>query len=155
MGTLIVLELLRKHPEYFSKAVLIATGNGLIGIPPFILGNMLPGLAKLFSYDSFPSHLPHHVSAYWSFLNEVGLERESMMAFSLANYPHLSSEEVAKITTPTLIISGEKDLVLGQGQEVANTLAKGKYLEIKGATHFTLAIERETHASTVEFLTKN
>ena len=64
MGTVIAIDLLHKHPEYFLKAALIATGNGLIGIPPFIFGNMLPGLAKVFSFNSFPSHLPSHVSAY-------------------------------------------------------------------------------------------
>lgn len=154
MGTLIALDLLNKHPEYFSKAVLIATGNGLIGIPPFILGNILPGLSKVFSYDSFPNHLPSHISAYWSFLNEVGLDRKSMIAFSLGNYPHLTAEKTAEIDIPILIISGEKDLVLGQGLQVAQTLPKGEYLEIKGATHFTLATEKETHISTLKFLLK-
>jgi pimeloyl-ACP methyl ester carboxylesterase len=33
MGTVIALDLLSTHPEYFSKAVLIATGDGLIGLP--------------------------------------------------------------------------------------------------------------------------
>jgi pimeloyl-ACP methyl ester carboxylesterase len=152
MGTVIALDLLNKHPEYFSKAVLIATGDGLIGIPPFILGNILSGLAKVFSYDSFPNHLPSHISTYWSFLNEVGLDRKSMIAFSLANYPHLTAEKTTEIDIPILIISGEKDLVLGQGQKVAETLPKGQYLEIKGANHFTLATDKETHISAVEFL---
>lgn len=155
MGTVIALDLLNKHPEYFSKAVLIATGNGLIGIPPFILGNILPGLAKVFAYDSFPSHLPSHISAYWSFLNEVGLERKYMIAFSQANYQHITAEKAAEIDIPILIISGEKDLVLGQGQKVAQTLPRGEYLEIKGANHFTLATEKETHVSTIEFLIKD
>jgi pimeloyl-ACP methyl ester carboxylesterase len=152
MGTVIALDVLHKHPEYFSKAVLIATGNGLIGIPPLIFGNILPRLAEVLSYDSFPNHLPSHISAYWSFLNEVGLDRKSMIAFSLANYPHLSVAKAAEIDVPILIISGEKDLVLGQGQKVAESLPKGEYLEIQGANHFTLATEKETHLSVIEFL---
>lgn len=155
MGTVIALDLLDKHPEYFSKAVLIATGDGLIGIPPFILGNILPGLAKVLSFESFPSHLPSHVAAYWNFLNQVGLDRKSMIAFSLAEYPHLSAEKAAEIDIPILIISGEKDIVLGQGIKVAQTLPKGEYLEIKGANHFTLAIDKEVHLSTIRFLTKS
>jgi hypothetical protein len=35
MGTVIALDLL-SNPEYFSKAVLIATGDGLIGLPFYI-----------------------------------------------------------------------------------------------------------------------
>jgi pimeloyl-ACP methyl ester carboxylesterase len=155
MGTLIALDLLNEHPEYFSKAVLMATGDGLIGIPPFILENILPGFAKVFSYDSFPKHLPKHISAYWNFINEVGLDKESMIALSLAKYPTLTAEKASKIEAPTLIISGELDLVLGKGKKVAQTLPKGEYLEIKGANHFTLATEKETHSSTIKFLLKN
>lgn len=155
MGTLIAFDLLNKHPEYFSKAVLMATGDGLIGVPPFILENLLPGFAKVFSYDSFPSHLPKHISAYWNFLNEVGLDRESMIALSLAKYPTLTAENAAKIEVPTLIISGEMDLVLGKGQKVAQTLPHGEYLEIKGANHFELATEKKVHQSTIKFLIKD
>ncbi|WJJ96507.1 alpha/beta fold hydrolase [Algibacter luteus] len=155
MGTLIAFDLLSKHPEYFSKAVLMATGDGLIGVPPYILENLLPGFAKVFSYDSFPNHLPKHVSAYWNFLNEVGLDRESMIAMSLGKYSTLTAENAAKIEVPTLIISGEMDLVLGKGQKVAQTLPNGEYLEIKGANHFELATERKAHKSVIKFLIKN
>jgi pimeloyl-ACP methyl ester carboxylesterase len=149
---IIAFDLLYKHPEYFAKAVLIATGDGLIGYPPFIFKNVLSGLAKLLSYETFPSHLPSHISAYWSFYKQIGLEKESMIAFSRAKYPPLSAEKASEIKIPTLIISREKDFVLGQGQKVAQILPNGEYLEIKDANHFTLATERETHLSTIEFL---
>lgn len=74
-----------------------------------------------------------------------------MLAFSLANYRHITSENPSKIDTPILIISGEKDLVLGQGQKVAKKLPNGNYLEIKGANHFSLATENEAHIATVNF----
>ena len=117
-----------------------------------IFETLLPSLADLLSYETFPSHLPSHISAYWNFFKQIGLEKEAMIAFSLAKYPPLTAEKAAGINIPTLIISGEKDLVLGTGQKVAQTLPNGKYLEIKEATHFTLARERETHLSTVTFL---
>jgi hypothetical protein len=41
---------------------------------------------------------------------------------------------------------------LEQDKKVAQTLPNGEYLEIKEATHFTLATERETHLSTIKFL---
>ena len=154
MGTVIALDLLHKHPEYFTKAVLIATGNGLMGLPPFILGDLLPNMAEILSFETFPSHLPSHISAYWNFLNQAGLEREAMVAFSRGSYPPLTPEDVAKIETPTLIISGEKDLVLGTGQKAAQTLPNGTYLEIEAADHFTLALLKEAHQSTVDFFLK-
>tara|TARA_R110002126_G_scaffold289689_1_gene445267 strand:- start:129 stop:893 length:765 start_codon:yes stop_codon:yes gene_type:complete len=155
MGTVIALDLLNKHPEYFSKAVLMATGDGLIGIPPLILGNIISGFAKVFSYDSFPSQLPSHISAYWTFLNEVGLDRESMIAMSLGKYPPLTVQSAAEIEVPTLIISGELDLVLGKGHKVAQTLPQGEYLEIKDANHFELATDKKVHQSTIKFLIKD
>jgi pimeloyl-ACP methyl ester carboxylesterase len=155
MGTVIALDLLSKHPKYFSKAVLIATGDGLIGLPPFIFENLLLGLTDLLSYETFPSHLPSHISVYWNFFKQVGLEKESMIAFSLAKYRPLTAQKVAEIYVPTLIISGQKDLVLGTGQKVASTLLNGKYLEIKDATHFSLATEREVHLSSIQYLLEN
>ena len=155
MGTLIALDLLYKYPEYFSKAILMATGNGLIGVPPFILENLLPGFAKVFSFDSFPSHLPKHISAYWNFINEIGLDKESMIALSLAKYPSLTAENASKIEVPTLIISGELDLVLGKGEKTAKALPNGEYLEIKGSNHFELATEKKVHQSAIEFLIKD
>jgi pimeloyl-ACP methyl ester carboxylesterase len=155
MGTLIALELLHKHPDFFSKAILIATGDGLMGQPPFIFANIVPGLAKLFAYETFPSHLPTHISTYWTFFKALKLDKEAMIAFSLANYAPLSPEEVSTIETPILIISGEKDVVLGQGSHVSEKLATGEYLEITDADHFTLATNKNAHEATVAFLERN
>ena len=77
-----------------------------------------------------------------------------MVAFSRGSYPPLTPEDVAKIETATLIISGEKDLVLGIGQKAAQTLPNGTYLEIEAADHFTLALLKEAHQSTVDFFLK-
>ena len=125
MGTVIAFDLLYNHSKYFSKAVLMATGNGLIGIPPFILGNILSGFAKVFSYNSYPSHLPNHIAAYWNFIKEFGLDKESMIALSLGKYPPLTAQNATEIEIPTLIISGEMDLVLGKGEKVAQSLPQG------------------------------
>lgn len=150
MGTVISLNLLHKHPEFFSKAILIGTGNCLIGQPPF--EKIIQGLGNVFEFESFPDHLPKHVSAYWKFFKELRLDRESMKAFSRASYPSLTAEEVSNIHVPTLIISGEKDLVLGQGKLVANELAHVEYTEIKNADHFTLAVDPNTHQKAIEYL---
>jgi pimeloyl-ACP methyl ester carboxylesterase len=68
MGTVIALDLLSTHPEYFSKAVLIATGDGLI--PPFIFENLLLVLQICFHMRLFPV-LPSHISVYWNFSNKL------------------------------------------------------------------------------------
>jgi pimeloyl-ACP methyl ester carboxylesterase len=77
-----------------------------------------------------------------------------MIALSLAQYPALTAEDASEIEVPTLIISGELDLVLGKGRKIAQTLPHGEYLEIKGADHFELAAEKKVHQSIIKFLTK-
>jgi pimeloyl-ACP methyl ester carboxylesterase len=152
IGTAIALNLLHKHSQYFSKAVLIATGDGLIGYPPFIFDKILPGLAQLFSFEKFPNHLPDQVSAYWNFADEIGLDKTALSAFALAKYPYLSPKEAATIEIPTLIISAEKDLVLGRGPQLAQALTNGQYLEMKDQDHFTLGTKKNTRLSTIDFL---
>lgn len=155
IGTAVALNLLHAYPKHFSSAVLIATGDGLLGFPPYTFDVILPGLGKLFAYEKFPAHLPPHAAAYWTFLNECGTNKESMIAFSGAQYPPLSNEEAATIEVPILVVSGQRDPVLGKGPRLANSLAKAQYLEIPDADHFTLAADKRTHLATIDFLLKS
>jgi pimeloyl-ACP methyl ester carboxylesterase len=72
MGTVIALDLLSTHPEYFRQAVLIATG-GLIGLP-FIFENLLLGLTDLLSYETFQS-LAKSYFCILEFFKQIGLEK--------------------------------------------------------------------------------
>jgi hypothetical protein len=56
--------------------------------------------------------LPSHV-LYIGFFKQIGLEKKSMIAFSLAKYRPLTAEKAAVVTT---LISGQS-LVLGTGQK--------------------------------------
>ena len=153
MGTVVALNLLHKHPQLFTKAVLVATGDTLIGKPPF--QKVIEVITTVLTFDSFPSHMPKHISAYWSFINELGLDKEAIKAFSEASYPSLTAEEVAEIQVPTFVLSGQHDLVLRQGKQTASILANGSYAEVEDADHFSLAINPGTHQKAVEFLKEN
>jgi pimeloyl-ACP methyl ester carboxylesterase len=54
---------------------------------------------------------------YIEFFQTNWIRKESMIAFSLANIRPLTAEKAAEIYVPTLIISGQKDLVLGTGKK--------------------------------------
>ncbi len=139
LGSAVALHLIQAFPERFSKAVLVATGDGLIGLPPFTFSSLLPVLAEVASRSEYPSDLPSHVAAYWNFVTESGGSFEALSAMAKADYPPLSIELAGKIKVPVMVVSGENDPVLGRGVMLAKSIPSGEYLEIKKADHFNLA----------------
>lgn len=152
IGTVVALHLLQITPARFTKAVLLATGDGLIGLGPHTFARTMPALAPVLERNEYPKDLPKHLAMYWNFINATGGDRVALRALSLADYPALSAAEAAAITVPTLVISGENDLVLGQGPHLAAALAQGQYLQIAGADHFSLATDATVRAEVVRFL---
>lgn len=155
IGTAVALELLRASPPRLASAVLIATGDGLIGIGPHTFDRSLPALASVLSRTEYPDDLPRHQSTYWNFVQRTGGDVEALVAFSKAPFPSLSIEQAGAIKTPTLVVSGEKDLVLGQGRRLADALGQGMYLEVTGADHFSLAADTSVQAAVESFVTTN
>jgi pimeloyl-ACP methyl ester carboxylesterase len=139
LGSAVALHLIQAFPERFSKAVLVATGDGLIGLPPFTFSSLLPALSAVASRSEYPKDLPSHVAAYWNFVTESGGSFKALSAMAKADYPPLSIELAGKIKVPVMVVSGENDPVLGRGPVLAKSIPSGEYLEIKKADHFNLA----------------
>jgi pimeloyl-ACP methyl ester carboxylesterase len=75
-----------------------------------------------------------------------------MRALVGADYPPLSPDEAAAIDVPTLVISGERDAVLGRGPRLAAALGRAEYLEVAGANHFALAMDPVVRTAVARFL---
>lgn len=152
IGTAVALHLMQAERGRFDRAVLVATGDGLVGHPPHRFDDVLPHLAKVFERTEYPRDLPKHQSAYWKILEAVGGDRLAMLALSRASYPAITTAQAADIDVPTLVISGEVDPVLGRGPRLAAALGRGEYLEIAGANHFALAMDPAVRAAVARFL---
>ena len=152
MGSVVALHLLHTHPERFGRSVLIATGDGLLGIGPHTMAESAPQLARALDYDHYPAKLPKHVAMYWNFATKVGGDRLASAAAARAHYPVCTAEEAGRVAADVLVISGEIDPVLGQGPVLARSLAHGRYLEIAGADHFMLAAIGEAKDAVAHFL---
>ena len=139
IGSAVALHLIQEFPEHFSKAALVATGDGLIGIPPHTFPAILPGLVEVASRSEYPSDLPPYLATYWNFIADSGGNFEVASAIAKADYPPLSMELASKIKVPVMVVSGTEDRVLGQGETLAKTIPNGEYLEITKADHFNLA----------------
>jgi len=83
----------------------------------------------------------------------LGFRGPAMLALAKASYPPLPVEEASSIDVPELVVSGEKDLVLGRGPRLADALGTGEYLEVAGADHFSLAADLGTREAVARYLT--
>lgn len=152
MGSVVALHLLHTYPQRFGRSVLIATGDGLLGIGPHTMAETAPQLARALDYDHYPSDLPKHVATYWNFATKVGGDRVASAAAARAHYPVCTAEEAGRAVADVLVISGEIDPVLGHGPVLACSLAHGRYVEIPGADHFMLAASNEAKELVKNFL---
>jgi pimeloyl-ACP methyl ester carboxylesterase len=152
IGTAVALHLLQSVPERFDRAALIATGDGLVGHPPFMFDRILPALTEVLKRTEYPKDLPKQLSAYWNFVAATAGDWQALRALSQASYPPLSTTAASAITIPTLVISGQNDLVLGRGPLLAQALGQGRYLEVPGADHFSLAADAAVKAAVAQFM---
>lgn len=152
IGTAVALHLLQSSPERFDRAALIATGDGLIGHPPHTFDNILPALLEVLDRSEYPKDLPKHLSTYWNFVAATDGDLQALRALAQASYAPLAATEASAITIPTLVISGQGDLVLGRGPKLAQALGQGKYVEVPGADHFSLAADPDVKAAVAHFM---
>lgn len=152
LGSVVALHLLHSHPARFTRSVLIATGDGLIGLPPYSIAELAPKLAEALDCPEFPAHLPKHVSAYWNFASKVGGDRLASAAAARAECPPATAAQLAGVASPVLVISGERDPVLGQGPRLSQLLPHGQYLQIPDTDHFMLAVSEQAQAAVAKYL---
>ena len=152
IGSQVALHALHTHPNRFTAGALVATGDGLMGVPPLTFPALLPGLAEILRLPEFPDDLPPHQAAYWTFAEQMAGDRESVAVAMSGDFPACTPEEVASIEVPMLVVSGDKDVVLGTGAALAAALPDGRYHEIAGADHFSLATDDAVQREVAAFL---
>lgn len=152
LGSIIALHLLHSAPQRCGCSVLIATGDGLIGLSPYTTDEVNPQLLAALRRPEFPADLLPHVAAYWTFATKVGGDREACAAAASAIYPPCSAEDAASIKVPVLVVSGERDPVLGRGPRLSQALFRGRYVEVADADHFMLSCDEKAQVMIAEFL---
>lgn len=155
IGTTIGLHALHTHPKRFRAAALVATGEGIIGSGAYQFPAILPPLVDVLRLPETPSDAsPGHV-IYSMMAEQVAGDRAGVAAALAGEYPPCSVDEAASVDIPVLVVSGDEDVVLGQGRRLAETLPRSRYLEIAGANHFSLAVDESVQQAVAEFLTND
>ena len=152
IGSTVALHLLHSHPERFRSAALVATGDGLIGIPPRTFPEILPTLVETLKRTEFPDDLPPEASMYWTFATQVAGNREGVAMMARGDFTPCTPAEVATIQAPVLVISGELDPVLGTAARLADAIPNSTYHEMVGENHFSLAVNEDVQRLVAQFL---
>ena len=152
IGTAIALHLLQNNPARLRRVALVATGDGLVGLPPHEFSRVLPALAVVADRSEYPQDLPKHAAVYWKFIEATGGDRAALKAFAEGRYPPLTVAEAQCIKHPILVVSGDNDKVLGRGPRLASALGNAEYLEVAGADHFSLAADDTVKDAVAAFL---
>jgi pimeloyl-ACP methyl ester carboxylesterase len=152
IGSQVALHALHVYPNRFRAAALVATGDGLIGYPPYTFPELLPHLIEALRRPEFPEDLPPHQAMYWTLATQIAGDREAVALAASGDFSPCTPEEAASVDVPVLVISGERDLVLGTGARLAQALPKGRYVEIPGTDHFSLAIDEAVQQEVAGFL---
>lgn len=84
---------------------------------------------------------------------EFGAESEKALLELVANEPHIKPKTLRKITAPTLIISGEHDMVLNEHSElIKREIHDARHVVIEGANHFVMQSHPEQINTLIEEL---
>ena len=152
IGSAIALHALHTYPGRFRAGALVATGDGLIGIGPLTFPAILPFLAETLERPEYPDDLPPHAAMYWTFATQMAGDREAVAKMVQGDFTPCTPEEAGSVQAPVLVVSAENDLVLGTGARLAEALPNGRYVEIAGADHFSLAVDEAVQNEVAGFL---
>lgn len=128
-GARILLVLAARQPERFGRLVVGGVGESLLrpreGNP---ILDALQGRSK--GEDMVAQH-------FKSMAEGDGNDPEALAAFLQRAHPPLGPAELSKVTSPTLVVIGDKDFA-GPGEPLADALGNAELVTLPGVDHFGL-----------------
>lgn len=128
-GARIVMCLASQHPERFGRIVVGGMGGRL-----FKPQDDNPILEALEGRGDPDNLVNQH---FKTMAEENGNDPKALAAFIQRSAPPLGHDELARITSPTLVIIGDKDFA-GPGEPLAEAIPNADLITLKGIDHFGL-----------------
>jgi len=137
-GATIALHIALTAPERILSMVLLGVNYHTKGL------KLIPRLQILFTYACL---------SVASLFSEKMRKRKETWGL-MVNQPNLTIEEIARISIPALVVTGEKDMVSQRhNDEISYAIAGSKRLIIPGGDHFWMVKHPEIlHACVMDFL---
>ena len=149
MGARIAALLALNHPERVRSLILGGMGMGLITG----MSNGEP-IAAALEADSLAEVSDPTGRAFRQFAEQTKSDRAALAACIRATRQPISAEDVARITVPTLIAVGTRDLVAGSAADLAAHIPSAEVLDIPGRDHMVAVGDRVFKQGVVEFLSR-
>ena len=154
MGGFIALRLTAAHPERVRKLALAGVGAHYLHGPRISDPDSRDLLAEALEMDDPSGLTDKRARMFRAFADQPGKDRLALAACMRAMSPRLSSETLARITQPVLVVCGEKDDIAGAPEPLAAQFPHGQGVSVAGRDHMSAVGERKTRAAVAEFFTR-
>lgn len=149
MGARISAWMTITHPERVHALILGGMGYGLVtgittGEP----------VAAALEADSLAEVSDPTGRAFRLFADQTRSDRRALAACMRSVRQPIAPEDVQKITVPTLIAVGTRDLIAGSAAELAALIPGAEVLDIPGRDHMLAVGDRVFKQGVVEFLSR-
>lgn len=145
MGAMTTFALVARESRARS-AVLGGVGARLRGRA---LADRAPRIAEALESDEPPDVTDATARAFRAFADSTGADRRALAAIQRAHRARLP--EPTEITVPTLVITGDRDTLVGSGSELADQIPGARSRTVSG-DHLTAVYDPAFRAAIVDFL---
>lgn len=143
MGARTLIEVVSARPERFDRVVLAGVGDNL-----FMEGDREPVAHALETGDGGPGGV---AALFVSFSQGSGNDPKALAACMRREEAPITDEQLARITSPVLVVLGDKDFV-GKGERLADALPNATLKYLRNVEHFATPKDFGFIDATLEFL---
>jgi pimeloyl-ACP methyl ester carboxylesterase len=143
MGARTLIDVVSAHPDRFDRVVLAGVGDNL-----FMEGDKEPLAHALETGDGGPGGV---AALFVSFSQGSGNDPKALAACMRREEKPITEEQLAKITSPVLVVLGDKDFV-GKGERLTEALPDAKLKYLRNVEHFATPKDFGFIDASLEFL---
>ena len=92
------------------------------------------------------------LKSFRQFADEQGEDRRAIAAFTQAQNPLLDWDALGALPMPVLVVTGQRDTLAGDPEELARSFAHGKGVVVPAADHFSAIPHALTKATVFDFI---
>jgi pimeloyl-ACP methyl ester carboxylesterase len=150
MGGFIGLRLLAAHPERVRKLAIAGVGE------TYLEDRITSPQARAILADALLTPDKDSITdprgkMFRAFADQPGKDRFALAACMRAMSPRLSTEILARLQRPVLVVDGSEDQTAGRPEPLAAAFADGRAVTIAGKDHMSAVGDKHTRQAVIDF----